>query len=91
MELVFSVVDLDFKAVDQLIGVKLCLSNLHHDPWHGVVRRKLPTKDIISKVSQALQESEASRALQEANEVSQALQLGGDFQSGGASGEYNHN
>ena len=37
LELVFSVVDLDFKAVDQLISVKLCVSNLHRDPWHGVV------------------------------------------------------
>ena len=32
LELVFSVIDLDFKAVNQLIGVKLCLSNLHRDP-----------------------------------------------------------
>ena len=41
LELVFSVVDPDFKAVDQLIGVKPCLSHLHHDPWHGVVCRNI--------------------------------------------------
>ena len=41
LELVFSVVDLDFKAVDQLISVKLYLSNLHHDPWHGVIRKNI--------------------------------------------------
>ena len=91
LELVFSVIDPDFKAVDQLIGVKLYLSNLYYNPWHGVVRRKLPTKNIILKVSWALQKSEAFWALQEANKVSQALQLGGDFQLGGAFGEYNYN
>ena len=32
LELVFSVIDLDFKAVDQLISVKLYISNLHHNP-----------------------------------------------------------
>ena len=53
LELVFSVIDLDFRAVDQLIGakplhyiVKLCLSNLHHDPWHGVVCGNIQLYDL---------------------------------------------
>ena len=37
LELIFSLIDLDFRAVDQLVGIKLCLSNLYHDPWHGVI------------------------------------------------------
>ena len=41
LELVFSVVDLDFKAVDQLIGVKPYLSNLHRNPWHSVVCKNI--------------------------------------------------
>ena len=34
LELVFSVVDLDFRAVYQLIGVE----PLHRESWRGVVR-----------------------------------------------------
>ena len=41
LELVFSVIDPDFKAVDQLIGVKPYLSNLYYNPWHGVVCRNI--------------------------------------------------
>ena len=38
LELVFSVIDLDFKAVDQLISVKLCVSNLYYNLQHSVIR-----------------------------------------------------
>ena len=41
LELIFSVVDLDFKAVDQLIGVKPYLSNLYHDFWHSVIHKNI--------------------------------------------------
>jgi len=38
LELVFSVADLDFRAVDQSIGVEPLHYSLHRDPWHGVAR-----------------------------------------------------
>jgi len=59
---------------------------------------ELPTKDAVPEVSQAPQEDEVSRAsqeteeasqaLQEEDEVSQASQSGGDSQSGGAADDH---
>ena len=67
---------------------------------YQVPLKELYTKDTALEVSRALQEdnkafqslqggSKASQAPQELDEVSRALQSGGDSQSGGTSSDYN--
>jgi len=49
LELVFSVVDLDLRAVYQLIGVELYLSrdlHLYREPWRGVVYENIQLQGL---------------------------------------------